>query len=55
MSVDAHIQQLNQKHQSLEDQLAGLRASPSANDVEFLELKRQKLRLKDEIARLNGN
>lgn len=55
MSVDAHIHQLHQKHQSLEDQLAGLRTSPSANDIELLEIKREKLRLKDEIARLNAN
>jgi len=55
MSVDAHIHQLHKKHQSLEDQLAGLRASPAANDIELLEIKREKLRLKDEIARLNAN
>ncbi|MEM9732823.1 MAG: DUF465 domain-containing protein [Pseudomonadota bacterium] len=52
MSVDAHIQQLKQRHRSLEDQLHELTNSPSASDAERQAVKQQKLKLKDEIARL---
>ena len=54
MSVDAHIQQLKQRHQSLESELSTLKTSPSVSDVEIAEVKRQKLRLKDQISRLKS-
>lgn len=52
MSVEAHIQQLKQKHQLLETELANLSASPSVSDMEVAQVKRKKLQLKDEIHRL---
>lgn len=52
MSLQAHIQQLEQQHQSLEAELASLTASPSVEDVRLTELKRKKLLLKDKISRL---
>lgn len=52
MSVNAHIIQLQQRHQNLEDQLHDLMVSPSAKDEDRLAVKREKLKLKDEIARL---
>lgn len=52
MSVNAHIQQLEQKHRNLESTLSDLVSSPSAHDKELIDIKRQKLRLKDEIERL---
>ncbi len=54
MSVDAHIQQLEQRHQMLESELASLVASPSTSDAELVEIKRRKLMLKDEIQRLKS-
>ncbi len=54
MSVEAHIQQLKQRHQSLEAQLDTLSSSPSASSIEVSEVKRRKLRLKDEISRLES-
>ncbi|MDD9908423.1 MAG: DUF465 domain-containing protein [Ahrensia sp.] len=54
MSVEAHVQQLRERHSALESQLSSLIASPSASDVELAEVKRQKLRLKDEINRLSA-
>ncbi len=54
MSVDAHIQQLEQRHQLLKSELANLATSPSASDSELVEVKRQKLKLKDEIMRLKS-
>ena len=52
MSLQAHIQQLEQQHQSLEAELAALSASPSVTDDKLTELKRRKLHLKDKITRL---
>lgn len=52
MSLQAHIQQLEQQHQSLEAELANLSASPSITDDRLTELKRKKLHLKDKITRL---
>ncbi len=54
MSVQSHIQQLEQRHQSLEAELANLTASPSTSDIELADVKRKKLRLKDEISRLQS-
>ena len=54
MSVTAHVEQLKQRHQMLETELANLISSPSTSDAELAEIKRRKLKLKDEIARLNA-
>ena len=54
MSVEAHIQQLKERHMALESELSELISSPSASDQEKAEVKRQKLRLKDEINRLQS-
>ena len=54
MSVTAHVEQLKQRHQMLETELANLVSSPSTSDAELAEIKRRKLKLKDEIARLNA-
>lgn len=52
MALSTHIQSLEEKHQALETELNSLQRSPSVSDVEMNEVKRQKLHLKDEIARL---
>jgi len=52
MSVSAHIQELRRKHQTLSDQVEAAQRSPAANDLEIATLKKQKLRLKEEISRL---
>ena len=43
---------LRQRHAMLEAQLDKLRAHPSADDMEIKTLKREKLRLKEEMAGL---
>lgn len=52
MSVESHINQLEIRHQSLKTRLNEISASPSIDQSEVAELKRQKLWLKDEISRL---
>jgi hypothetical protein len=52
MSMQSHLAQLEQTHATLEDQIQKAQKHPSIDDLELAELKRRKLSLKDEIARL---
>ena len=54
MSLQAHISELETKHQALKDEIERELAHPSADDLHIAELKRQKLRLKDEISQLKA-
>ncbi len=52
MALDAHIVELSEKHRLLDRKIEEEMARPIADDLAITELKRQKLRLKDEIERL---
>jgi len=52
MTIQAHLAELERKHQSLEDEIAEAIAHPSIDDLRIAELKRRKLLVKDEIERL---
>ena len=52
MSLSSHIEELKKKHQSLSEQVEQALRAPGMPDTEIAELKKQKLRLKDEIERL---
>jgi hypothetical protein len=52
MSMQSHLAELERKHQALETEIADAMAHPSTDDTTIIELKRRKLHLKDEIARL---
>ena len=52
MTIEAHIATLEKKHGVLEEELHSAMLSPSTGDTEIAQLKRQKLKLKDEIERL---
>ena len=52
MSLQAHLSELAAKHKSLETELADALAHPATSDAEIAELKRKKLRIKDEITQL---
>ncbi|CDZ30575.1 MULTISPECIES: YdcH family protein [Neorhizobium] len=55
MTVQAHIASLEKKHGALEEELQTVLASPSADDREIAELKRRKLRIKDQMQRLKAS
>ena len=55
MSMETHLAELNRRHRALEDQINEARAHPSIDDLTIVELKRRKLQVKDEIARLKQN
>jgi hypothetical protein len=52
MAIQAHLAELERRHQALEEEISEALAHPSADDLKVTELKRRKLQLKDEIARL---
>lgn len=54
MSVTAHLQELKKKHQTLSDQVEAAQRAPGFDDLEVASLKKQKLRLKEEITRLSS-
>jgi hypothetical protein len=52
MSIQAHLAELERRHQALEDEINDALTHPSTDDLRVAELKRRKLLVKDEIARL---
>lgn len=54
MTVEAHLASLQQKHGSLEEQIHAEMMRPAGQDQVIADLKRKKLRLKDEIERLRA-
>ncbi len=52
MSLQAHLGELHAKHRALEAELAEAMNHPASTDAEIAELKRKKLRIKDQISRL---
>lgn len=52
MSSETHLAELVKRHEALEREISDALAHPSIDTVEITELKRRKLHLKDEIARL---
>ncbi len=54
MSVNAHVEQLKKKHESLSEAVEAAQRSPGTDDLTISNLKKQKLRLKEEITRLSN-
>mgnify|MGYP001270318309 CR=1 FL=1 len=52
MSIQAHLSELERKHDALETELAEAIAHPSTDDLKIADLKRRKLQVKDEISRI---
>jgi hypothetical protein len=53
MTLSSHLQELRKKHQFLSEQVEEAQRSPSTDDLVITDLKKQKLRLKEEIQRLS--
>ena len=52
MSLESHLSELERRHRALEDEISEALAHPSSDGLKIAELKRRKLQVKDEIARL---
>ncbi len=55
MSIQEQLVELKARHRALEAELADALAHPSTDDVKIAELKRRKLQVKDEIARMQAS
>jgi hypothetical protein len=52
MAIEAHLVELERKHKHLESELHDALVHLSTDDMRIVELKRRKLMVRDEIARL---
>lgn len=53
MSLGSHLQELQKKHQHLSEAVEEAQRHPGYDDLAIAEMKKQKLRLKEEIVRLS--
>lgn len=54
MSLSSHLSELRRKHESLSFRIEEEQRSPGSNDLQITALKREKLRIKEEIVRLSA-
>jgi len=54
MALSAHLAELSEKHKLLKRRIEEEVSRPGSDDLEIHRLKLEKLKLKDEIARLRG-
>jgi len=54
MTVTANLAELSEKHRLLERKIEEELARPSADDLQISQLKKEKLRIKDEILKLQS-
>jgi hypothetical protein len=55
MALQGHIQELSEKHQKLEQLIHAEMAHPDWDEAAIAALKKQKLRIKDELERLKSD
>jgi hypothetical protein len=52
MAIESHLAELEKRHEALKEEISEALTHPSIDDLQLLEMKRKKLLVKDEIARL---
>lgn len=55
MAIEARLRELDNRHQALERTIEDELSHPASDPLHVTELKRQKLRLKEQIEQLRGN
>ncbi len=53
MTVTSHIAELKKKHEHLSDMVLRAQRSPGTDDLAIAEMKKQKMKIKEEITRLS--
>ncbi len=53
MSLSSHLQELKKKHRVLSEAVEEAQRAPGVDDLRVAQLKKQKLKLKEEITRLS--
>lgn len=54
MALEGHIQHLSNQHRKIQDIIEAEMASPDWDEMRVAALKKQKLRIKDELERLRS-
>lgn len=54
MSMSSHISELQKKHAELSQRVELIQRRPGSDDLEVMSMKKEKLRLKEQITRLQG-
>ncbi|NRB20862.1 YdcH family protein [Parasedimentitalea psychrophila] len=54
MSLSSHLVELKKKHVTLSDEVEYAQRAPSTDGLQIAEMKKQKLKLKEEIERLSS-
>ena len=54
MALDTHIAELRDRHKALEQEINSELQHSSSDDLHIADLKKKKLKLKEEIERLNA-
>lgn len=54
MSISSHIFELQKKHEELSRRVELVQRRPGSNDLEITSMKKEKLRLKEQITRLKN-
>ena len=54
MALSAHLQELSEKHRQLERRIAEEIGRPGSDDLTIRKLKREKLKIKDQISQLSS-
>lgn len=52
MTIASHLQELRKKHDHLSETVERAQRSPGTDDLKIAELKKQKMKIKEEITRL---
>jgi hypothetical protein len=55
MTLATHLAELSEKHRQLERRIQEELARPGADEIQISRWKREKLKLKDEMAKLQSN
>ncbi|MEO1328716.1 MAG: DUF465 domain-containing protein [Pseudomonadota bacterium] len=55
MSLESHLQQLQRKHEELKAKIASETQRPGFDDLEVKTLKKQKLKLKEQITKARSS
>ena len=54
MSLSSHLTELKKKHQNLSQEVEKAQRAPGVDGLQVAEMKKQKLKLKEEIERLSN-
>ena len=55
MNLSSHLNELQKKHEALSQQIEAEQKSPGSDDLDIRKLKVEKLRLKEEIFKINAH